>query len=226
MNALQDVQHLLSSSLTPGLVIKNLIVALGCGILVSRFYTWVTQRPSNGRAFVSALILLTLITAVVIMVIGNNLARAFGLVGAMSIIRFRTAVKDVRDIVFIFFSLAVGMAAGVDLPGIALLGTLFIGLVAVAVSRIQTQVQKRREYLLQFIYAPGTEGEAPYLPVFAQYCRQHHLINSKLLNTADQLELSFYVHLENQEQSDDFVRALGSLREVQRVNLFFDEEYE
>ena len=45
-------------------------------------------------------------------VIGNNLARAFGLVGAMSIIRFRTAVRDVQDIVFIFFALAVGMAAG------------------------------------------------------------------------------------------------------------------
>lgn len=188
MNALQDVQHLLSFTLTSGLVIRNLIVALGCGILVSRFYAWVTQRPSNGRSFVGALILLTMITAVVIMVIGNNLARAFGLVGAMSIIRFRTAVKDVRDIVFIFFALAVGMAAGVDLPGIAFLGTAFIGLVGVAVSRIQTHTQKRREYLLQFIYTPGTDNTAPYLPVFAQYCRQHHLINSKLFDTADQLE--------------------------------------
>ena len=226
MNVLQDIQHLLSSSLTPGLVIRNLVVALGCGILVSRFYSWVTQRPSNGRSFVGALILLTLITAVVIMVIGNNLARAFGLVGAMSIIRFRTAVKDVRDIVFIFFSLAVGMAAGVNLPGIAFLSTALIGLVGVAISRLQTHAQKRREYLLQFIYSPGAESEAPYLPVFAEYCQQHHLINSKLFDTADQLELSFYVHLKNQEQSDDFVRALGRREEVQRVNLFFDEEYE
>jgi len=54
------------------------------------------------------------------MVIGNNLARAFGLVGAMSIIRFRTAIKETQDIIFIFFALAIGMASGVGLHGISI----------------------------------------------------------------------------------------------------------
>ena len=226
MNALQDVQHLLSFSLSLDKVVGNLVVALGCGLLIAKFYGWVTQRPSNGRAFVSSLIILTMITAVVIMVIGNNLARAFGLVGAMSIIRFRTAVKDVRDIVFIFFSLAVGMAAGVNQAAIAFTATLFIGLTMLAITRIQTHAQQQREYLLQFMYTPRTDGEAPYLPVLAQYCRRHHLINTRTYDTEDHLEISFYVHLRRQEQSADLVRALGQLEEVQRINLFFDEQYE
>ena len=226
MGDFQDLQNLLSFSLSLGQVVKNLVVALGCGILVSRFYSWVTRHPSNGRSFIIALISLTMITAVVIMVIGNNLARAFGLVGAMSIIRFRTAVKDVRDIVFIFFSLAIGMAAGVGAPAIAFLGTVSIGLVMLVVSRVQTHAQSRRDYLLQFRYAPQAEGEASYLPVFERYCRRHHLINTKIYDSEDRLELSFYVHLKDQGESDDFVLALGQLEGVRQVNLFFDEEYE
>lgn len=68
-----------------------------------------------------------MITAIVIMVIGNKLARALGVVGAMSIIRFRTAVKDAADIMFIFFALSIGLAAGVKLYSIAFFGTLFVG---------------------------------------------------------------------------------------------------
>ena len=75
----------------------------------------------------SSLVTLAMITAVVIMAIGNNLARAFGLVGAMSIIRFRTAVKDTQDLVFIFLALAMGSAAGVGFHRLAVVATLVVG---------------------------------------------------------------------------------------------------
>jgi hypothetical protein len=90
-----------------------LSVALFAGLILTCLYRITYKGAGYTAGFVGSIILLTLITALVIMVIGNNLARAFGLVGAMSIIRFRTAVKDVMDIVFIFFALAVGMASGV-----------------------------------------------------------------------------------------------------------------
>ena len=226
MNILQDVQHLLAFPLTPIQVVGNMGTALGCGLLVSCFYRWVTRRPSNGRTFAGTLVVLTMITGLVIMVIGNNLARAFGLVGAMSIVRFRTAVKDVRDIAFIFFSLAAGMASGIGVAAIAFTSTICIGLVAVAVFRTQGRAENRREYLLQFSYTPLADGEAPYVPLLARYCRQHHLINTKTHDIGDQLEMSFYVLLRDQSQRDEFVLALGRLDGIQRINLFFDEEYE
>lgn len=225
MNLPLELDQALSFSLTAGGAARNLSIALGCGALVAGFYAWAAPRQGNGRSFTGALVILTMITTVVIMVIGNNLARAFGLVGAMSIIRFRTAVKDVRDIAFIFFSLAVGMAAGVGQPGIALVATLFIGLIAVAVSRLQSGIGRRRDFLLQLAYTPKGEGEAPYLPVLRQYCRQHCLVNSRF-DDRDQLELSFTVRLRDEERSADLVRALGRLGEVDRVNLFSDQESE
>ena len=225
MDTFQDIQNLFSFSLSAGQVIRNLVVALICGSLISGFYRWTTKRPSNSWTFVGSLITLAMITAVVIMVIQNNLARAFGLVGAMSIIRFRTAVKDVQDIAFIFFSLAIGMAAGVGLYMIAFIGTVGIGLVMLGLSQIQSQMQKRREYLLQFSFAPSAEGDAPYLSLLKKHCKRHHLINMKSYGDGERLELSFYINLRNQSKSNDLVRGLGGIEGVQNVNLFFDEEY-
>jgi len=94
-------------------IITNITVALVCGLFISWLYRHTYKGPGYSITFVNSMVFLAMITAVVILVIGNNLARAFGLVGAMSIIRFRTAVKETQDIVYIFFALSVGMAAGV-----------------------------------------------------------------------------------------------------------------
>jgi uncharacterized membrane protein YhiD involved in acid resistance len=98
------------------------------------------------------IIVLALITSVVIMVIGNNLARAFGLVGAMSIIRFRTAIKETQDIIFIFFALAIGMASGVGLHALALASTIFIGLILFVLTKTSAASPSKKDFLLQFSF--------------------------------------------------------------------------
>jgi len=142
MDTLQECQNIFASGV--GLAIGDLAIALLCGFLISLLYRWTYRGPAYSTTFVSSLASLSMITALVIMVIGNNLARAFGLVGALSIIRFRTAVKDTQDIVFIFFALAVGMAAGVGLHLSAIAGTLFIGL-SIFVKALQTPRARQRE---------------------------------------------------------------------------------
>ena len=224
MDSFQDIRNLLVFSVSAGQVIRNLGVALMCGFLISRFHGWVAPRPNHSRTFVHSLIALAMITAVVIMVIGNNLARAFGLVGAMSIIRFRTAVKDIQDIVFIFFSLAIGMAAGIGQSMIAFVGTLGVGLVMLGFAQVPSHTLRKREYVLQFSLVPSPEGEAPYLPLFKKYCKQHTLIHMKSHGYEEHLELSFYIHLKDQSASNRFIRELGKVEGVQHVHLFFDEE--
>ena len=87
------------------------------------------------------------------MVIGNNLARAFGLVGALSIIRFRTAIKDTVDIVYIFLGLAIGMAAGVGYHKAAIAGTVMIGLILILFSKSNFRYFRSNQYILQFSYS-------------------------------------------------------------------------
>ena len=225
MSGFPEFQSLLSFDLTPGQVVRHLVVAFLCGLLVSRFYAWITRRPVHSRTFTNSLIALTMVTAIVIMVIGNNLARAFGLVGAMSIIRFRTAVKDIQDIVFIFFSLTVGMAAGVGMYAVALLGSGLIGSIMLGLSRLGSYAQQKREYMVLMSFEPDGGDETPYLPVLKDHCRRHQLVNVKAQEESDILELSYYVHLKDEDRSDDLIRELRGLRGVKNASLFFDEEY-
>lgn len=202
----------------------NLLFALFCGLAISWIYRFTYRGPGYSISFVHALIYLAMITAVVIMVIGNNLARAFGLVGAMSIIRFRTAVKDTADIVFIFFSLAVGMAAGVGMQKLALLGTILIGLVMMILARSDSIMPLGRKFLLQFSLKSATPGAAPYEPVLKRYCRTHKLINVKTEEEEDLYEISFYVDLRDIARHYEMVKELKRVEGVLRVNLFYDEE--
>lgn len=205
-------------------IMTNITVALICGL----FIAWIYKKSYRGAgyqvAFVNSMIILTMITAIVIMVIGNNLARAFGLVGAMSIIRFRTAVKDTQDIVFIFFGLAIGMASGVGYFKIAIFGTLFIGTIIMLLVKSNITSTRSEDYLLQFIYYSNEQDRPTYMPVFNKYCHKHRIINSKAIKNSDNLELSFYVRFKNKKKSPQFIRELSGTDGVDNINLFFDEE--
>ncbi|MCB0282678.1 MAG: DUF4956 domain-containing protein [Calditrichae bacterium] len=222
---LNDFQSINVFTLTTGDIFVNILVAFLCGLFISFLYKVTYRGPGFSISFVNSIILLSMITAVVIMVIGNNLARAFGLVGAMSIIRFRTAVKETQDIVFIFFGLAIGMAAGVGYHKMAIIGTLIIGLIIFIFSKSKISGVKQEEYLLQFMFT-GTNGDKvpPYNSVLKKYCQKTKIINLKSVGEDDQLELSYYVKLKDKKQSDRFIKDLSSVEGVDYVNLFFDEE--
>lgn len=219
----QDLQNIFQFSITVGEVLKNLLIALVGGYLISLVYRWTYNGPGYSNKFIHSLIIITMITSIVILVIGNNLARAFGLVGAMSIIRFRTAVKDTHDIVFIFFALATGLAAGVGLHQVTLVGVLFIGLVQIILYSIDFGGKRKQEYLLQLSFIPQEHQEPEYLNIFKTYCRSSKLINVRSLGRDDLLELSFYVILRNRSHVNDLVKELRGLPEVGTVNLYYDE---
>lgn len=222
---LNDFSNILNVSITSQEVIANLIVSLIAGLIISFFYRRSYNGPGYQASFVNALILLVIITSIVIMVIGNNLARAFGLVGAMSIIRFRTAVKETQDIIYIFFSLSIGMATGVGLHLLAILSTIFIGTVTFILSKSKFSTPVKSDLLLQFTFDSNGKETKEYNGLIDKYCRKSKLINAKAIGEADILELSYYVGFRNKEQTTEFVQHLRKIDGVVNVNLFFDEEY-
>ena len=223
---LQNFQSF-SVSLSVAEILFNITVALACGYFISWLYKFTYKGQGYSNAFVNSMILLSMITALVLMVIGNNLARAFGLVGAMSIIRFRTAVKETQDIIFIFFSLAVGMAAGVGYHLIAITGTLFIGLWLYLLSNSPLSANGQNVYLLQFYYSPNGENKTPYVQILKKYCKKYETINVKSpgeRNGDNVIELSYSVDLKSKEKNDAFIRDLSNIKGIQNINLFYDTE--
>ena len=222
---IQDLSTILQVNLSLYEILQNFLVALLCGLILTYFYKKAYVGPGYLKSFVNSLLILTLITAMVIMIIGNNLARAFGLVGAMSIIRFRTAVKDTNDIIFIFFSLSVGMAAGVGLHSLALTGTLFIGIISLLLSRVFVTSKMDKDYLLQFIYESNVKYESVLEPVFNKYLKKIKLINIKSIGDKNLVEYSYYVSFISHSTTSEFVNELNALNGIKQVNVFFDEEY-
>jgi uncharacterized membrane protein YhiD involved in acid resistance len=165
-----------------------------------------------------------MITSVVILVIGNNLATAFGLVGAMSIIRFRTAVRDVQDIVFIFFALSIGMATGVGLYSVAITGTLLISLAIIILSLSNFGIAKKREFLLQITYYSSPENDLVVERVIQKHSRKLKLVNLKNVGSDNVIEAFYHVSLKQEKKNTQLMTDLSDSKVVLNVNLYFDED--
>lgn len=222
---IEDYQNLFVFTITAKDVIANIVIAMMCGFFIAFVYKYTYSGLNYSSTFTVSLIMLTMITALVIMVIGNNLARAFGMVGAMSIIRFRTAVKDASDIMFIFFALTIGLASGVKLYSIAILGTLFVSFVYFIISKMNFALPRRREFLMQIVAREDHIGENPFGEILKKYCSKQKLVNLKTMGEAGQelMEFSFYVNLRNESKGTAMVSELNALPGVEQTNLFFDE---
>ncbi len=115
-----------SGALTLGDVLLNFLAAAVLAALIYISYRISHSGPVYSRRFNVSLVMMTLITTLVMNVIGNNIALSLGMVGALSIIRFRTAIKDSRDTAYIFWAIAVGICCGVSDYMIAGIGSVII----------------------------------------------------------------------------------------------------
>lgn len=220
---LNDFNNNIFNSLTIEQVIINLITALIGGLIISYSYRYITKGLSYSPTFVRSLIILSLLTALVIMTIGNNLARAFGLVGAMTVIRFRTSVKDIQDIVFIIFSLAIGMAAGVNLKLIVVFSAIFIGAITIALNKSGYANPNKTQFLIQFLSSLNEDNPA-YIDVFKNHCRKYSLIDMHSMEENNIFEVSYNIVLKHKDDIHSFIKELSEQQGVSRVRFFFDDE--
>ena len=200
----------------------NIVLSFVIGFFISVIYRITYSGYAYSSSFVNAMIILSMITAIVIMVIGNNLARAFGLVGAMSIIRFRTVVKDTRDIVFVFFALAAGMAAGSGNHIIGIVGSSIVGLVVLVLFIFNYGSVRKKELLLRFYMIPDNNEENIYIPIFQKYLQNFSMLNIKSVRMGQFLELSFHIRLKNMDNYQQFINEMNGLEGIERISLIFN----
>ena len=111
-------------------IASNLGLAVALGLVIALLYRQTHKGISYSQSFTLTVVFVTVIVAIVMMVIGNSLSRAFALVGALSIIRFRTVVKDTKDTAFVFWALAAGMSAGTSNFVLGGIGTAVVSVMA------------------------------------------------------------------------------------------------
>ena len=134
-----------SKDLTLTQIILNIAVAAVIGFFIFLSYAISHRGTIYSKKFNASLVIMTVLTATVMTVIGNNIALSLGMVGALSIVRFRTAVKDPMDLVFLFWAIAEGILCGASLLPLALLGCPILGIFLLIFANHQ---QKDNPYLI------------------------------------------------------------------------------
>ena len=180
-------------------------------LIVAYFYRQTHRGLSYSVSFVHAMILMGVTVAVIMLVIGSNIARAFTLVGALSIIRFRNAVKDSRDVAFIFLTMAIGMAVGTGFYLTALIFTVSISFIVYFLSRFQIGATASREMLLKLFAPAALDYHTAFTDIFVRNLRDHALLNMETVEDGGAVELIYSVEF---KKGVDEAGFLGELRQA------------
>jgi uncharacterized membrane protein YhiD involved in acid resistance len=181
-------------------IAMRLLLAFTLSLLTATVYRATHKSYSFSYNLVVSIILVSIIVCMVLMVIDNSLARAFGLVGALAIIRFRTPVKDIRDIIFLFAAVATGIATGAGAYSIAIAGILFTNLVAFLLYQKRFGSQVRGDTLLLKVFCKeNMEDEEPFIDLLKKHCDSYSLV--EMLKGSDfPQEYIFSIQLSSDEQ--------------------------
>lgn len=210
----------LQSIYSPTEILINIILSFFLGLFISYIYKITHKGMSYSQSFMITNIFIAMIVCMVIMIIGNSIARAFALVGALSIIRFRTVVKDTKDIAYIFWSLASGMAAGTGSYYIAIIVTTIISVVAIILFKTNYGSIYKSEFLLQFRYDKDEKISTPiYNDVFKELCKSTTLLNSEISGDNKTLKLTFDIYLKENSDIDDFTLKISKLEGISEVSI-------
>jgi hypothetical protein len=199
----------------------RLLGALALGGLVAFIYRKTRPASATTPSFTGTLVLLAVLIAMVTQVIGDNIARAFSLVGALSIVRFRTVVRDTQDTAFVIFSVAVGMAIGANDPWVAVTGIAVVALGAV-ILRGRTRAASGIEgtpFLLHVRVGLGHDVDALLSGSLDALVTDRRLVSMETARQGMAMEVSYRVTLRDDRSADDLVRTLNRLDGVQSVSL-------
>lgn len=203
-------------TLSPEAIILHIISAalISIAIYVSYWYTHVGTAYS--RKFNVSLVTLTILTATVMTVIGNNIALSLGMVGALSIVRFRTAVKDSRDATYIFWAIIVGICCGVGDYLVAGVGSTVVFVVLLLMGRV------RNENRVLLIVRAARSKETEIEGIIFEYFDRKALL--KVKNSTEQavefiFEMSRSVYNLSYKKDQGITQKLYALGSVEYVNI-------
>ena len=188
-----------------------LILAFGVGLFIFFIYKKTFAGVMYSSSFGVTLVALTMITTLVILAVTSNVVLSLGMVGALSIVRFRTAIKEPMDIAFLFWAIAVGIVLAAGLIPLAVLGSLFVGCVLLVFSR---QKNGENPYIL-VVHCASEREEAQVRSLVESRVRRLNLKSKSV--SPGQIELNYEVRL--RQADTGFVNELGAMEGISQVVL-------
>jgi uncharacterized membrane protein YhiD involved in acid resistance len=206
----------------PSVVLLRLVVALALGGVVALVYRKTRPDFEVAPSFTSTLVLLCILIAMVTQVIGDNVALAFSLVGALSIVRFRTVVRDTQDTAFVIFAVAVGMAVGGGNHWLALGGIVVVAVAASLMRRERPEAAPEAAgdpFELQVRLGIGHDPQVVIGPTLDAHVRERRLVSIATARQGLAVDATYRTALRTEQSADALLRALNQIDGVQSVML-------
>jgi len=191
-------------------VLASLFLAFTLGTVVAWVYSFTHTSLSYLRGFTQSLALGGIISAAVMLAIGDDVARGLGVVGALTIVRFRTTIKDTRDLMFVFASLATGIAAGVQSYAIAIAGTAVFAGAVLFLHWTGFGTHRQFDAVLRLRMPSGSAEQAAFAETIRKYCRRFVLVNLRDVGS-DLCEHSYQVEFTNSQARAKLMQAVNAL---------------
>lgn len=220
------LQPLGGSAVTLQEALLHLLLAFVLSLPLAVVYIRTHHGMSYSRGYVQSLVLLSLIVTTVMMAVGDSLARAFGLFGALALIRFRTPVKDTRDATYLFLAVGIGICicTGVGNLLLACVGTGFALLVALVLAFGRFGERLRQNGMLRLCLPGHAELEGRLHQVLEHYCRSFALV--RLGGGGDGLEYAYQLQLHDPGSSAGLIADVQAIPGAAAVQLLMQTSHE
>ena len=191
--------------------------------LLTAFLGWIYKKTHKGtsytQSYVHTLVIMGMTVCIIMLIVGSNIARAFSLVWALSIIRFRNAMKETRDIWFMFAAMAIGMATGTKFYVLAVVFTLAISLIIYVMNRFDWFSRQATSQILKIQVENNLDFDHLFDDVFVKYTCLSDLISIDSVRWGALTELVYNVDLKNPDKKQEFLTAIKKLNDNLKVTL-------
>jgi uncharacterized membrane protein YhiD involved in acid resistance len=177
------------------------------GLFISFIYM-ITNQSCYSQSFVLTLVMLPIVIALIILLVGSNVARAFSLAGAFSIIRFRSTMGSPKDMAYIFFTMAVGLALGVGMVGYGVLTAIALCLIMLVLSKIDYGRVKNAPKQLRIMLPENLDYDGLFDDIFEEYTESHDIRRVKTADLGSLFEVVYDISLKKQANEKNFIDEL------------------
>lgn len=184
-----------SFTLTNALMVLATSIILG--IIISLSYMHTNRKDRFGSNFSVTLVMLPVIIAIIILLVGNNVARAFSLAGAFSIIRFRSAPGDPKDIAYIFFTLAVGLTCGMGYIAYSILFTFVLCATMLILEKMKFGENKEKIMELKITVPEDLNFEGVFDSILKKYTNSYNIQRIRTRDFGALFEITYSINLKN-----------------------------
>mgnify|MGYP001025986065 CR=1 FL=1 len=209
--------------LTGEFTVLDVVISLLLSFLLSAMIGYVYKITHRGasytQSYVHTLVMNGMIVAIIMLVIGSNIARAFALVGSLSIIRFRNAIKETRDVGFIFFTMAIGMAVGTKFYLLAVIAAVIISLIILIMTRFNWYSRRVISQILKVQVPNDAQFDTLFDAAFLKYTGSSELISVDSVHGGMLTELTYSVGLKKESKVQEFLTEIKKLNGNNRVTL-------